>query len=406
MTFLNPLALVALAAAAIPLLLHLLNLRKLRTVEFSSLRFLKELQKTRIRRLKLKQILLLLLRIGLVIFAVLAFARPAFTGAAGLPGSHASTTAIILIDNSFSMSLRDERGVRFAQAKKAAQEIIDLLEDNDEAYLIPMASLAGALDAEPTHNPQVLRKTLNDLGLSYRRADLDDAIRVAAALLDRSENINKELYIVTDAQRVNVSGRIDSLAVLEETVRAYVLPIGSEESAQSNLALDSLRMESSIFERDKPIEVRAWVHNYGTTDVADAVLSLYVEKERIGQATVSVKAGGSESVQISAPPKRSGLVGGYVEIEGDDFDADNRRYFAFPVVDKVRVALVGSPENVGFLDLALGLSGGAVAVDKVGASQLASIDLANYSAVILSDIPTISQGDASRLADYTQGGGA
>src|SRR5687768_4361997 len=103
MIFLNPFILVAMAAASIPLLLHLLNLRKLRTVEFSSLKFLKELQKTRIRRLKLKQILLLILRTSLVIFAVLAFARPALHGSAGLPGSHASTTAVILIDDSFSM---------------------------------------------------------------------------------------------------------------------------------------------------------------------------------------------------------------------------------------------------------------------------------------------------------------
>ena len=54
MTFLNPLVLLGLAAAAIPVLLHLLNLRKLKTIEFSSLRFLKELQKTKIRRLKLR----------------------------------------------------------------------------------------------------------------------------------------------------------------------------------------------------------------------------------------------------------------------------------------------------------------------------------------------------------------
>ena len=60
MVFLNPLVLLGLAAAAIPLILHLLNLRKLRTIEFSTLTFLKELQQTKIRRLKLRQLLLLL----------------------------------------------------------------------------------------------------------------------------------------------------------------------------------------------------------------------------------------------------------------------------------------------------------------------------------------------------------
>ncbi len=45
MTFLNPLYLIALAAAAIPIILHLLNLRKTRVIEFSTLAFLKELHK-------------------------------------------------------------------------------------------------------------------------------------------------------------------------------------------------------------------------------------------------------------------------------------------------------------------------------------------------------------------------
>jgi len=42
MTFLNPLVLFGLFAAAIPIIIHLLTLRKLRTVEFSTLTFLKE----------------------------------------------------------------------------------------------------------------------------------------------------------------------------------------------------------------------------------------------------------------------------------------------------------------------------------------------------------------------------
>ena len=73
MTFLNPFVLFGLAAAAVPVLLHLLNLRKLRTVEFSSVRFLKELQKTSMRRLRFRQILLLILRTLLIIAVVMAF---------------------------------------------------------------------------------------------------------------------------------------------------------------------------------------------------------------------------------------------------------------------------------------------------------------------------------------------
>jgi hypothetical protein len=88
-TFLNPLVPFGLAAAAIAVLLHLLNLRKVRTVDFSTLTFPKELQQSRIRRLKLQQILLLLVRRLKVVYMMLAFARPALRG--NLPAGTGST---------------------------------------------------------------------------------------------------------------------------------------------------------------------------------------------------------------------------------------------------------------------------------------------------------------------------
>lgn len=68
MIFLNPSILFGLLAATIPILIHILNLRKLQKVEFSTLSFLKELQKSKIRKIKIKQWLLLLLRTLIIIF--------------------------------------------------------------------------------------------------------------------------------------------------------------------------------------------------------------------------------------------------------------------------------------------------------------------------------------------------
>ena len=46
MVFLNPSILFGLLAASIPILIHIINLRKLQRIEFSTLSFLKELQKS------------------------------------------------------------------------------------------------------------------------------------------------------------------------------------------------------------------------------------------------------------------------------------------------------------------------------------------------------------------------
>ena len=403
MTFLNPLVLLALAAASIPLLLHLLNRSRLRTIEFSSLRFLKELQKTRIRRIKINNILLMLLRIGLIVFAVLAFARPALQGSIGLPGAHAATTAVILIDDSFSMALRDERGERLEQARRAALEIVELLEDNDEAYVVSMTDLDREI--EPSRNPEALRRRIEGLKLGYRRSDLDDGLRVAASLLDKSTNINKEVYLITDAQRSNVRGAGDSLEIFDAGTRLYLLPIGDAASVQANLALDSIRVLSAVFEREKPVELRAWIHNYGERDVEQAVASMFIEGQRLAQRTVAVPAGATVAVDIGAPPKSSGLASGYIEISGDEFAPDNRRYFGLRIPDRVRVAVVGSPESQRFLGLVLGLPGTSIEVERYGPSGLATIDLARYTSVIVADVPSINAGDAEKLSTYMQTGG-
>jgi hypothetical protein len=405
MTFLNPLVLLALAAASIPLLLHLLNRSRLRTVEFSSLRFLKELQKTRIRRIKINNILLMLLRIGLIVFSVLAFARPALRGSIGLPGSHAATTAVILVDDSFSMALRDERGIRFDQAKQAALEVVRLLEDNDEAYVVSMTDLKRAADLEPSRNPDALRRRIESLKLGYRRADLDASLRVASSLLDRSSNVNKEVYIITDAQRSNVATASDSLKIFEAATRLYIMPVGERASVQANLGLDSIRVLSAVFQRDKPLELRAWVHNYGERDVEQSVVSMFVSGQRLAQQTVKVPAGQTVSIDIAAPPNATGMTSGYLEVSGDEFAPDNRRYFGLRVPDRVRVAVIGSTDAQRFLGLALGLPGTAIELERYAPGAIATIDLSRYTTVIVADVPSISAGDAEKLSGFLEHGG-
>ena len=152
MTFLNPLVLFGLVAAAIPLILHLLNLRKLRTIEFSTLTFLKELQQTKIRRLKLRQILLLIVRTLLIIVIILAFARPALRGTIlGTIGTNAHSSVVFILDDSFSMTVSDEHGEYFKQAKDATVRLIELLKEGDEAYLVKLSDVPKATIDPATH---------------------------------------------------------------------------------------------------------------------------------------------------------------------------------------------------------------------------------------------------------------
>ena len=140
MTFLNPAILIGMLAAAIPILIHFLNLRKVERVEFSTLTFLKELQKSKIRRIKFKQWLLLALRILIIALLVLAFARPALKTSSFLKStSSAKVTAVVLPDDTPSMNLLGENGSNFNLMKKRAEEILNNFTLGDRVFIIKLS---------------------------------------------------------------------------------------------------------------------------------------------------------------------------------------------------------------------------------------------------------------------------
>lgn len=135
MIFLNPAVLFGLLTATIPVLIHFFNLRKLKRIEFSTLVFLKELQKNKIRKIKLKQWLLLALRVFLILFLVTAFARPTLKGTAiGGTTSAAKTTAVFILDNTPSMSIVDVKGSYFNQAKAVQRLLLSQLQEGDDEH--------------------------------------------------------------------------------------------------------------------------------------------------------------------------------------------------------------------------------------------------------------------------------
>lgn len=420
MTFLNPAVLFGLVAAAIPILLHFFNLRKLQVVDFSTLAFLKELQKTRIRRLKLTQLLLLFLRIMVVVCAVLAFARPTIpTSFPGL-GTKAKSSVVIILDNSFSMELADERGVRLKQAKEAALRILRSLSEGDEAALIQMANLDDRRFTEFTRDFGALGEAVQNAPVSYTTGKLESALRLASSVLGTSRNINQEIFIITDNQ-TNIltddpGAQRDSTAIFPKSAALFVVPIGADSKAgENNISVDSLNVLTKIFESGKPVEVEARVRNSGSEDLKDVIVSLVMNGERVAQRTVNIPAGETRTVAIAAAaPERnantpddrlSALVRCTVEVEGDVLEADNRRHFGFALPPKPRIAVIGASEETTFLALALRSGNIASSLSVLPPEALSAIALNELDAVMLVDIPRFSASDVSRLQAFVQDGG-
>ncbi|MFM8569107.1 MAG: BatA domain-containing protein [Candidatus Kapaibacterium sp.] len=407
MTFLNPLVLLGLAAASIPLLLHLLNLRKLRTVPFSTLRFLKEIEKTQIRSLKLQQLLLLLLRTLIVVCAVLAFARPVLQTSVPVVGGHIPSSVIIVLDNSYSMDASDDRGNRFQQARRAALSICDALKDGDEVAVLTSSMVGSRTKAGFVRTVQTVRERLQREETAPRTAQLSAMLAQAAALVGEAKNYHREVYVITDVQS-NVLGPAGDTAMWAlGNASVYLIPIGANSRTNGqNLSVDSVALTTAIFQPGSPVSVEARVRNTGASAATGVVVRMMMNGVAVAQRSIDIPAGSVRSVGLTAPATDRGVVRGSVEIEGDAIASDNVRWFAFHIPPAPNVVLVTGEAKGAFIRAVSGLeeSKGLFAMRTVRTADLGSIDLERTDVIMLTE--TVPPAQQERLFAYVERGGA
>ncbi len=404
MNFLNSAILFGLAATALPLLIHLFTRAKSKTILFSSLRFLKELQQQKIRHVKLRQILLLILRTLIILLLVLAFARPTLRSMLG-NNSTAKTSAVIVLDNSYSMSTVSEGEMLFQTAQQKAVELVQAMRPGDEVYLLTSTDTSGQLSQRAFHDLAALRQEIERTNLDYHATSLTAALTCARTRLRRSLNINKEIYLISDLQAVAFAQ--DSLSSMDEQIRAFALPVSAPQVA--NLCVEEIKFATSILERGKIAEVRAVISNRGNLPARNKLAQLFLNNARVAQTVVNLEAGASVSVSFKFMLEKTGFMSGYVLLEDDDIIEDNRRYFAFIVPEQIRLALVGLASlDTSYPELALGLGSTGQTnyqIERLSVEKLRYMALEPFDAVVLSNVPALDAAVTEKLQSYVQAGG-
>lgn len=405
MTFLNPLFLLGLAAAAIPLIIHLFNFRRPKRVNFSSLAFLHELRKSTMQRVRVKQWLLLALRTLAIACLVLAFARPTMTGplAARLGGSGRTTSAIVL-DRSASMTLRDGGGAYLDQGRALVGGLIEDMESGDEVLLSPVPA-ADERAAFHQHAAAVSAATDN-LMPGVGNATLTQAIREAGARLVERPAVNRDVFVVSDLQKSTFSDSLD--LNLPPGTRLLLMPVGTD--GQGNLSVSDVRVLSQIVSEGQPVRIEATFTNHGEDAVRGLVASLTLNGQRIGQATVDVDARSQATARFVATPRGRGWLTGSVGIEDNRFLFDNTRTFALHVPEERRVLLVrGERADARYVRLALSGSlseaGSRFATEEIPETALSSANLGQWDSVVLLGVASLSSGERAALAQYLRAGG-
>ena len=121
MSFMNPWLLVGMLAGLIPIIIHLINRQRARLRRFAALEFLLLSDKRQARRLRIRQLLVLLLRVGLLMAIPFALAKPYVQPDSQDTSANvrAPGAVVLVLDDSMSMQARRADGTPLLEAALA-----------------------------------------------------------------------------------------------------------------------------------------------------------------------------------------------------------------------------------------------------------------------------------------------
>ncbi len=402
MTFLNPSVLIGLLAGLIPIALHFINMRKLKRVEFSTLYFMKELRKTKIRKLKFKQLLLLLLRLLIIISLVIAFAKPAVKSQTPLGGERAKKTAVFILDDSPSMSVLTNNGTLFNNAKKIISDLLNNYTDDDILFLL--------LTSEPENNTKTstnkveLIKTLKHLELTSVAGSLSDKIKMAINKTSEIKTLKKDVFVLSDFNKNILSKKEFSKSIksLDENSQIFLIPFNSNVSG--NLSLKSFSLSSQLISIGAPIKFSASITNSSLTKSLSGNISIFINNKRIAQNSFTVKKGNSINLNLNGTLTKPGFVESKAILSDDQLAFDNERYYSFYVKGE-RDILISAAKKSSADFLTTALSANKLLHSKISfqnISSLASENLSRFDALFIIGTPIDA---VSKIKMFVQNGG-
>ena len=440
MTFLNPLLLVGLVAMAVPVIIHLLHRSSHRVVRWGATHLLRETVSRKSRRIRLEQLILVLVRMAILGVLACCMARPVlsvWSTAAGWLGGEVQV--VLILDTSYSMG----HGDVFDEARSVTSDLLESLEPGDTVSVVLAGGAPRVLTevtVQSTADLDAVSERLDTVRPVHGSARLGSALEVAATILSDSVAAGREVYVVTDFQRQNFEEnertRLDT--VLRRLNAARPLPsvtwvdVGDEGSA--NVSVDAVEIEPPSVTVGTAFAVKTWLTLRGAAVRREVEVTLAIDGKDFGSETANLTGGSRQEVRFQGPrhqlEQHTREVGSRrieVRVSPDSLPGDDRFYRSLAVVDAVPVLVVeGQPQAAlldsgsGFLRLALAPSGdgardptgerrvavGAFQVDLCAPGELADLKLEGRAVVILVNVPELSATAVESLDRFIRRGGA
>jgi hypothetical protein len=425
MNFLNIALLGGALALLIPIIIHLFHKSRFQIVKWGAMHLLEAVIRTNQRRIKIEQIILLIIRAAIPLILALCMARPVWKGVRKLMGD-TRTSTIILLDNSYSMAASRAGTSNFALAKDEASRLLNELPRGSDAQVVLMGEGGAPLLDEPTYDLARLTQSLKQIEASYGTATVPAALDFATNVFGQMHESSRNLVVMTDFQRISfeatedaeVGQMLDRLRKLPLSPEITFFDVGSE--AKDNVAIESLDYSRLMVGIGQKIQVRANLRNFGDAPYQD--LRVYFKADGKERSMAQIRLGPHEKGQVLFSHAFDTPGSHVVEVvaDADPLKADNSYLASIPVRDKIPVLLVnGDPSaeplkgETDFAEIALQpySSTGRVALadlitTKVVRTENLDAQGINASAVVvLANVRQLDGGQLKALEDFVRNGG-
>ncbi len=317
MQFKYPELLYALFLLIIPVFIHLFQLRKFEKTAFTNVKFLKKIELQTRKSAKLKKFVLLITRLLLFTFLILAFAQPFFSKSK----DNKKQQTIVYLDNSLSM--------------QAKQNTVSLLQNNIQSLLKNINNNKSiSVLTNDAYFENLTGKDLKNKLLSIKTTPKTFNLKqILQQTNSKFKNKNTgNLILISDFENL---GNFE----LDSTKNYFFVQTLPEKKA--NISVDTIYVTQHEAQK---ITLKVGLKNYGNA-INNLAVSIYNKDILLGKSNVSLKSNAYE--EISFTVAFTDNFNGKIVLEESFLPFDNTLFFSLNKPKKIQVLAIG--KNNSFL---------------------------------------------------------
>ena len=320
MQFVYPTFLYALGLVAIPIIIHLFNLVRPKKVVFSNIQFLKEVELKSSKKVKLRQLLILITRIIFIVALVLVFAQP-FLSSNQMFSENDSPIVSIYLDNSESMSSVENDETLLNNSIKEISKLVEKYPRNTKFQL-----LDNDFNAKSNflHSKDKLIDYLTEIEYSTVSRSATTVYEKQLSVLNKEESKTKQIIWFSDFQKPF----FESLSEIKKDTSIKHFLFNTRSKAAANVMIDSVYLDVQFMSLNSPNQLKIKLKNVGENNVEDLNVKLVLDDVQVAQSTVNISSNSNEELVLQFQIGEEGEHLGKVIIDDNlGLAFDNELYF-------------------------------------------------------------------------------